>query len=57
MLMTENQLILLIAAILVVAGVGYAIYRNHKHKLHARRRTTTRLGHGHPRPIESLGQQ
>jgi len=52
--MTENQLILIIAAILVVAGVAFAIYRNHKQKLVARQ-MTTRLGHGHPRQVQNLG--
>ena len=34
--MDKNQMILLIAVILIVASVGFAIYRNHKQKLIAR---------------------
>ena len=51
--MTENQLILLVAVVLIVAGVAFAIYRNHKQKLHARQ-MTTRLSPSFRRPIEHL---
>jgi hypothetical protein len=54
--MNENQLILLIAAILIVAGVAFAIYRNHKQKLLGRQ-MTSRLGAGYTRPVQNLGQR
>ena len=41
--MDKNQMILLIAAILILAGVAFAIYRNHKQKMIARQ-MSTRLG-------------
>jgi hypothetical protein len=58
--MDKNAMILVIAMVLVVLCVGFAIYRNHQQKLRARQMSTrlgTGLGTGYERPIENLGQR
>jgi hypothetical protein len=53
-------MILVIAMVLVVLCVGFAIYRNHQQKLRARQMSTrlgTGLGTGYERPIQNLGQR